>query len=67
MKLREITGKNNYVGLDFVGVRKHESTARSEYEYENFGKKQRGQYSHNSILDWTSASMALFIYVWSSN
>lgn len=24
-KLREITGKNNYVGLDFVGVRKHES------------------------------------------
>ena len=39
-KLREITGKDNYVGLDFVGVRKHESTARSEYEYENFGKKQ---------------------------
>lgn len=59
-KLREITGKNNYVGLDFVGVRKHESTARSEYDYENFGKKQKGQYSHNSILDWTSAEIWLY-------
>lgn len=28
LKLREITGKNNYIGLDFVGVRKHESVAR---------------------------------------
>ena len=44
MKMREITGKNNYVGLDFVGVRAHESVARSKYDYENFGKKQKGQY-----------------------
>lgn len=63
-KLREITGKNNYVGLDFVGVRKHESTARSEYDYENFGKKQKGQYSHNSILDWTSAEIWLYLYMY---
>lgn len=60
--LREITGKNDYVGLDYVGVRKHESVARSEYEYENFGRKQKGQYSFNAILDWTSAEVWLYLY-----
>ena len=45
LKMREITGKDNYTGLDFVGVRRHESVARSTYEYENYGKKQKGQYS----------------------
>ena len=63
LKLREITGKNDYVGMDFVGVRKHESVSRSEYEYENFGKKQKGQYSHNSILEWTSAEVWLYIFL----
>lgn len=62
LKLREITGKDDYVGLDYVGVRKHESTARSEYEYENFGKKQKGQFSYNAILDWTSAEIWLYIF-----
>jgi phosphoadenosine phosphosulfate reductase len=62
LKLREITGKNNFVGLDFVGVRAHESLARSTYEYENYGKKQKGQFSHNSILEWTSAEIWLYIY-----
>ena len=62
LKLREITGKNDYIGLDFVGVRKHESVARSEYEYENFGKKQKGQYSFNAILDWTSAEVWLYLF-----
>lgn len=62
LKLREITGKNDYVGMDFVGVRKHESIARSEYEYENFGKKQKGQYSFNAILEWTSAEVWLYIF-----
>ena len=61
LKLREITGKDDYVGLDYVGVRKHESTARSEYEYENFGKKQKGQFSFNAILDWTSAEVWLYL------
>ena len=63
LKLREVTGKNDYVGLDFVGVRKHESTTRSKYDYENFGKKQKGQYSHNSILDWTSAEIWLYLFI----
>lgn len=62
LKLREITGKDDYVGLDYVGVRKHESAARSEYEYENFGKKQKGQFSYNAILDWTSAEIWLYLY-----
>lgn len=62
LKLREVTGKEDYVGLDYVGVRAEESLARSEYEYENYGKKQKGQYSHNSILEWTSAEVWLYIF-----
>lgn len=62
LKLREVTGKRNYTGLDYVGVRAQESFTRSEYEYENYGKKQKGQYSHNSILEWTSAEVWLYIY-----
>ncbi|MDR1766154.1 MAG: phosphoadenosine phosphosulfate reductase family protein [Lachnospiraceae bacterium] len=62
LKLREVTGKPNYTGLDYVGVRAQESVARSEYEYENYGKKQKGQYSHNPILEWTSAEIWLYIY-----
>ena len=62
LKLREVTGKNDFIGLDFVGVRAQESINRSNYEYENYGKKQKGQYSHNSILEWTSAEIWLYIY-----
>lgn len=62
LKMREITGNNNYTGLDFVGVRKHESLARSTYEYENYGKKQKGQHSYNPLLEWTSAEIWLYIF-----
>lgn len=62
--LREITKKKDYTGLDFVGVRKHESVARSTYDYENFGKKQKGQYSFNAILDWTSAEIWLYLFAY---
>ena len=62
LKLREILGKKDFIGMDFVGVRAHESLRRREYEYDNFGKKQRGQHSHNSILEWTSAEVWLHIY-----
>jgi len=62
LKLREVTGKNNFIGLDFVGVRAQESGARSTYKYENYGAKQKGQFSHNSILEWTSAEIWLYIY-----
>ena len=62
LKMREITGKDNYIGMDFVGVRAHESITRSKYDYENFGKKQRGQYSYNPILEWTSAEIWAYIF-----
>lgn len=62
LKMREICGKDNYTGMDFVGVRKEESLARSRYEFENFGKKQKGQYSFNPILEWTSAEIWIYIY-----
>jgi phosphoadenosine phosphosulfate reductase len=62
LKLREVLGKNDYVGMDFVGVRLHESAKRADYDYENYGKKQKGQYSHNPILEWTSAEVWLYIY-----
>jgi phosphoadenosine phosphosulfate reductase len=62
LELRKLTGKGNYVGMDFVGVRSHESINRRDYDYENYGKKQKGQRSHNSILEWTSAEIWLYIY-----
>ena len=61
LMLRREIGKNDYAGLAFVGVRKSESATRSEYEFENDGKKIVGQYSHNSILEWTSAEVWLYI------
>lgn len=62
LKLREIAGKSDFKGLDFVGVRAAESVKRSQYQYENFGKKQKGQFSHNPILEWTSAEIWLYIF-----
>lgn len=62
LRLREVLGKNDYTGMAFVGVRSHESAARADYDYENYSKKQRGQYSHNSILEWTTAEVWLYIY-----
>lgn len=62
LKLREITGKDDYKGLAFVGVRAQESATRAEYDYFNDGKKIKGQFSHNSILEWTSAEVWLYIY-----
>ena len=62
LKIREISGKPDYVGADFVGVRAQESERRAQYDEESFGMKQKGQYSHNSILDWSSAEVWLYIY-----
>ena len=63
LKLREVLGKPNFVGADFVGVRAQESFKRSSYDVENIGMKQRGQYSHNSILEWSSAEIWLYIFM----
>lgn len=63
LKMREITENDNYLGMDFVGVRSFESLTRSRYDYENFGKKQKGQYSYNPILEWTSAEIWIYTYI----
>lgn len=62
LMLRNIRLKNDYIGLDFVGVRAQESVVRSTYKYENFSVKQKGQYSHNPLLEWSSAEIWLYIY-----
>ena len=62
LKIREILNKPNFVGADFVGVRAQESVRRAGYDVENIGMKQRGQYSHNSILEWGSAEIWLYIF-----
>ncbi|GHT98732.1 hypothetical protein FACS1894142_5470 [Spirochaetia bacterium] len=62
LKLREVTGKSDYTGLAYVGIRAQESAARAEYDYMNDGKKIKGQYSYNSILEWTSSEVWLYIY-----
>ncbi len=54
--------KHRYIGTDFVGVRKYESLNRAGYDFENVGKKQRGQHSQNPILEWSSAEIWLYIY-----
>lgn len=63
LKIREILRKNDYVGMDFVGVRAHESAIRATYDEENYGKKQKGQYSYNPILEWTSAEIWLYTFI----
>lgn len=63
LKLREVLKKPNFVGASFVGVRSHESPKRSEYEVEAFGMKQRGQYSQNPILEWSSTEVWLYIFM----
>ena len=62
LKIREVLGKVDYVGADFVGVRAAESLKRSEDEFESYGKKQKGQYSQNPILDWSSAEVWMYIF-----
>jgi phosphoadenosine phosphosulfate reductase len=62
LKLREITGKHNYTGMAFVGIRAHESSNRAEYEYENYGNKVKGQYIFYPMLEWTSAEVYLYAY-----
>jgi phosphoadenosine phosphosulfate reductase len=62
LALRKITGKANFTGMAFVGVRASESLSRSGYEYVSVGEKHKGQYSCNPILEWNSAELYLYIY-----
>lgn len=62
LTLRNITGKSNLVEMAFVGIRAQESVRRSEYTYVSLGTKQKGQYSCNPILKWSSAEVYLYLY-----
>lgn len=60
--LRELTGKVDFTGMAFIGVRASESLSRSEYDYVSLGEKHKGQYSCNPIIEWNSAELYLYIY-----
>lgn len=62
LTIRKILGKDRFTGMAFIGVRRSESKARSEYKYLSVGKKHKGQYSCNPILDWNSAELYLYMY-----
>ena len=62
LALREYTGKSNFTGMAFIGVRASESASRSEYDYISLGEKHKGQYSCNPILEWNSAELYIYIY-----
>lgn len=62
LSLREVTGKTNFTGMAFIGVRASESISRSNYDYVSLGEKHKGQYSCNPILEWNSAELYLYIY-----
>lgn len=62
LTLRELTGKPDFTGMAFIGVRASESLSRSEYDYVSLGEKHKGQYSCNPILEWNSAELYLYIY-----
>ena len=60
--LRRITGKRDFTGMAFTGIRAEESLTRSEYDSVNEGKKHSGQLSCHGILEWNSAELFLYIY-----
>ncbi|WP_273401277.1 phosphoadenosine phosphosulfate reductase family protein [Traorella massiliensis] len=62
LTLRELTGKTDFTGMAFIGVRASESLSRSEYDYVSLGEKHKGQYNCNPILEWNSAELYLYIY-----
>lgn len=63
LMLREFTGLHDFTGMAFIGVRASESISRSEYDYVSLGKKHKGQYSCNSILEWNSAELYVYIFM----
>lgn len=60
--LRKYTGKSDFTGMAFIGVRASESVSRSEYDYVSLGEKHKGQYSCNPILEWNSAELYIYMY-----
>ncbi len=62
MLLRKLLNKADLKGMAFTGIRKAESSARSEYDEISFEDKIQGQYSYHVILNWNSAELYLYIF-----
>ncbi|MEG1300781.1 MAG: phosphoadenosine phosphosulfate reductase family protein [Erysipelotrichaceae bacterium] len=62
LALRKALNKRDFTGMAFIGIRADESLARSNYEYVSSGKKHKGQFNCNPILEWNSAEIYLYIY-----
>ena len=65
ISLRQLTGKHDFTGMAFTGIRAAESLSRSEYDDITEGQKHQGQYSCHLLLEWNSAE--LFIYIYAHN
>ena len=63
--LYEIHGAQKHHAMMITGVRGDESSARSDYDELSLGKKLPGQYSFHPILDWSSAEVYLYIFMYS--
>ncbi len=63
LALRKRTGKPDFTGMAFIGIRASESISRSEYDYISLGEKHKGQYSCNPILEWNSAELYTYIFM----
>lgn len=63
--LRKLLKKPDFKGMAFLGVRGDESLTRRGYGYVCYGEKHKGQYTCNTILDWNSAEV--FLYIFSRN
>lgn len=62
ISLRKLTGKVDFTGMAFIGIRASESLSRNDYDYVSLGEKHKGQYSCNPILEWNSAELYLYIF-----
>lgn len=60
--LRKITGKSNFTGMAFTGIRGDESATRQKYDDLSEGKKHQGQFSYHVIFEWNSAELYLHIF-----
>lgn len=61
--LRNTLNRTDFTGMAFIGVRASESLSRNDYDDISLGKKHKGQYSFNPILEWNSAELYAYIFL----
>lgn len=62
LALRQLTGKPDFRGFAFIGVRAAESVARSAYKPISQGMKHKGQWNAYPLLEWNSAELFAYIF-----